>query len=166
MNECTEVIDQWYWINEEFCSCIESYKTTLFQRPELFGGRGSQDHTLLMWVPHHVPGKELCVSHSLLFFVSKLPKQRDIRRVGQKDPLEKGMATHSDILAWRIPQTEEPGSLQSMESQRVKHNWVTNVLSSIIWGRVYYLLQDENTPSVFPLGLSPGGDWYVSRIGN
>ena len=75
-----------------------------------------------MWVPHHVPGKELCVSHSLLFFVSKLPKQRDIRRVGQKDPLEKGMATHSDILAWRIPQTEEPGSLQSMESQRVKHN--------------------------------------------
>ena len=39
-----------------------------------------------------------------------------------KDPLEKGMATHSSILAWRIPWTEEPGGLQSMESQRVGHD--------------------------------------------
>ena len=37
--------------------------------------------------------------------------------LGQEDPLEKGMATHSSILAWRIPWTEEPGGLQSMESQ-------------------------------------------------
>ena len=37
----------------------------------------------------------------------------DIRNVGQEDPLEKGMATHSSILAWRIPWTEEPGGLQS-----------------------------------------------------
>ena len=41
---------------------------------------------------------------------------------GWEDPLEKGMATHSDILAWRIPQTEEPGGLQSMGSQRVGHD--------------------------------------------
>ena len=41
---------------------------------------------------------------------------------GWEDPLEKGMATHSSILAWRIPQTEEPGGLQSMESQRVGHD--------------------------------------------
>ena len=39
----------------------------------------------------------------------------------QEDPLEKGMATHSSILAWRIPWTEEPGGLQSMESPRVGH---------------------------------------------
>ena len=39
-----------------------------------------------------------------------------------EDPLQKGMATHSSILAWRIPCTEEPGSLQSMGSQRVRHN--------------------------------------------
>ena len=45
--------------------------------------------------------------------------------LGWKDPLEKGMATHSSILAWRIPQTEEPGGLQSLGSQRVRHNWVT-----------------------------------------
>ena len=42
------------------------------------------------------------------------------------DPLEKGMATHTSVLAWRIPLTEEPGGLQSMESQRVGHHWVTN----------------------------------------
>ena len=40
----------------------------------------------------------------------------------QEDPLEKGMATHSSILAWRIPWTEDPGGLQSMELQRVRHN--------------------------------------------
>ena len=42
--------------------------------------------------------------------------------LGWEDPLEKGMATHSDILVWRIPQTEEPGGLQSMGSQRVGHD--------------------------------------------
>ena len=43
--------------------------------------------------------------------------------LGQKDPLEEGMATHSYILTWRIPWTEEPGRLQSMGSQRVGPNW-------------------------------------------
>ena len=42
--------------------------------------------------------------------------------LGQEDPLEGGMATHSSILAWRIPWTEEPGGLQSMWSQRVRHD--------------------------------------------
>ena len=42
------------------------------------------------------------------------------------DPLEKGMTTHSSILAQRIPWTREPGGLQSTGSQRVRHNWVTN----------------------------------------
>ena len=41
---------------------------------------------------------------------------------GREDPLEEGMATHSSILAWRIPQTEEPGRLLSMGSQRVRHD--------------------------------------------
>ena len=44
-----------------------------------------------------------------------------------EDPLEKGMATHSSILVWRIPWTEEPGKLLSMGLQRVEHNWVTNI---------------------------------------
>ena len=42
--------------------------------------------------------------------------------LGWEDPLEKGMAIHSSILAWRIPLTEEPGRLQYMGSQRVRHN--------------------------------------------
>ena len=45
-----------------------------------------------------------------------------VRSLGQEDPLEKGTATHSSILAWRIPWTEEYGELQSIESQRVRHN--------------------------------------------
>ena len=45
-----------------------------------------------------------------------------IQFLGWEDLLEKGMATHSSILAWRIPWTEEPGQLQSIGSQRVRHN--------------------------------------------
>ena len=45
-----------------------------------------------------------------------------VRSLGQEDPLEKGMAIHSSILAWRIPWTEEPGELQSIGFQRVGHD--------------------------------------------
>ena len=45
-----------------------------------------------------------------------------VRSLGREDPLEEGMATHSSILAWRIPWTEEPGELQSMGSQRGGHD--------------------------------------------
>ena len=47
-----------------------------------------------------------------------------VRSLGWEDPLEKGMATHSSILAWRIPWKEEPGRLQSMGSQRVGHDFI------------------------------------------
>ena len=46
-------------------------------------------------------------------------KETWVQPLGQEDSLEKGMATHSSILAWRIPWTEEPGGLQSIGSQRV-----------------------------------------------
>ena len=60
--------------------------------------------------------------------VKNLPavQETQVRSLGWEDPLEKGMATHSSILAWRIPWTEEPGRLQSMESQRVRHDLATN----------------------------------------
>ena len=45
-----------------------------------------------------------------------------VRSLGWEDPMEEGMATHFSVLAWRIPWTEEPSGLQSMESQRVGHN--------------------------------------------
>ena len=56
--------------------------------------------------------------------VKNLPAMQETRvqSVGQEDPLENGMATHSSIPAWRIPWTEESGRLQSMGSQRVSHD--------------------------------------------
>ena len=56
--------------------------------------------------------------------VKNLPALREtgVRFLGQKAPLQKGMATHSNILAWRIPWTEEPGGLQSMGLQGVRHD--------------------------------------------
>ena len=45
-----------------------------------------------------------------------------VQSLGQEDPLEKDMATHSSILAWRIPRTVEPGRLQSIGSQKVEHD--------------------------------------------
>ena len=56
--------------------------------------------------------------------VKNLPpvQETHVQSLGQKDPLEKRMATHSSILAWRIPWTEEPGGLQSIGSQRVRHD--------------------------------------------
>ena len=56
--------------------------------------------------------------------VKNLPAMQEtwVRSLGQEDPLEKEMAAHASILAWRIPGTEEPGGLQSTELQRVGHN--------------------------------------------
>ena len=49
-------------------------------------------------------------------------QETQVQSLGWEDPLERGMATHSSILAWRIPGTEEPGGLQSMGSQKVRHD--------------------------------------------
>ena len=62
--------------------------------------------------------------------VKNWPTMREtwVQFLCQDDPLETGMATHSIILAWKFPWTEEPGGLQSMELQRVGHNRATNTL--------------------------------------
>ena len=66
--------------------------------------------------------------------------------LGQKDPLEKVMATHSSILAWRIPWTEEPGGLQSTGLQRVRHGWVINIFTFFLHP---LRLAHGNTSTVF-----------------
>ena len=66
--------------------------------------------------PGGARGKEPCQCRKL--------KERQAPTLGQEDPLEEGMATHSSILAWRIPWREEPGGLQSMKSQRAGHDWI------------------------------------------
>ena len=53
--------------------------------------------------------------------------------LGWEDTLEEEMATHSSILAWKIPWTEEPGGLQSMGSQRAGHNWATEAFMQTLW---------------------------------
>ena len=61
--------------------------------------------------------------------LKRLPAMQEtwVQSLGQEDPLEKKMATHSSTLAWRIPWTEEPGGLQSRRSQGVRHDWVTSL---------------------------------------
>ena len=53
---------------------------------------------------------------------SLVMQETQIQSLGPEDPLEEEVATHSNIRAWRIPWSEEPGGLQSMESQRVRHD--------------------------------------------
>ena len=66
----------------------------------------------------------LLMSFPVAQLVKNLPamQQTQVQSLGWEDPLEKGMATHSSVLAWRIPWAEEPGGLQSMGSQRVGHD--------------------------------------------
>ena len=56
------------------------------------------------------------------YFLLQEIKEMGVRALGQEDPLEEGMASHSSILAWRIPGTGEPGGLLSMGSHRVGHD--------------------------------------------
>ena len=58
-----------------------------------------------------------------------------VRSVGQEDPREKGMATHSSILPWRIPWTEEPGGLQSMGSETARRDWTIDTFTFTFGGR-------------------------------
>ena len=72
-----------------------------------------------------------CISSLVAQSVKSPPTMREtwVQSLGWEDPLEKEMATHSSILAWRILLSEEPGELQSEGSQRVGHDWVTNTFT-------------------------------------
>ena len=70
----------------------------------------------------------LYIKHTL---IKNLPAMQETRVWFPEVPLEKGMAIHSSILAWRIPWTEKPGGLQSVGSQRVGHDWATNTHAHI-----------------------------------
>ena len=68
-----------------------------------------------------------------------------VQSLGQEDPLEESMATHSSILAWRIPWTEEPGRLQSIGSQKVGHDLVTEqhsrqIFNTLLIAKTFTLL--------------------------
>ena len=78
-----------------------------------------------------------------------LPMQETwFQSLGQEDPLQKQEATHSRITAWEIPWTEGPGGLQSVGSQRVRHDWVANTSTSLVWVLVGGFLKVCNLYSV------------------
>ena len=77
--------------------------------------------------------------------VKNLPAMQEtwVQSLGREEPLEKGMVTHSSILAWRIPLTEEPGGLQSLGSHRIGHNWSNlahahkmDIQVGLLWGLI------------------------------
>ena len=65
---------------------------------------------------------------------SSLSRETQVLSLGREDPLEEGIATHSSILVWRIRWTVEPGGLQSMGSQRVRHDWINLTCTHCIHG--------------------------------
>ena len=79
-------------------------------------------HLNVCYMPGHVWASLMA---QMVRNLPAMPKTQ-VQSLGWEDPLEKGMAIHSSILAWRIPWTEEPGGLQSLESQRFGHAWVAN----------------------------------------
>ena len=93
------------------------------------------DLAVSLLCPFHVSVKDVFEGYRVPFYQVSLAAQMvkdllemwetQVWSLGWEDPLEEGMATHSSVLAWRIPWTEEPGGLQSMGSQRLGHNWVT-----------------------------------------
>ena len=113
-------------------------------------------------------------------------QETQVWSLGQEDPLEKGITTHSSILAWRIPWTEEPGGLQSMRLQRVRHSWVINTFTfnEYIWKKHFLDPLEEEMAAHssilawrIPLTEEPGGlpivielqkvrhDWsYLARM--
>ena len=85
-----------------------------------------QPHSHSLLVPG--PSWGLYGASQVVLVVKKLPtnaetQEMQVQSLGREDPLEEGMATHSSILAWRIPWTEQPGGLQSTGSPRVRHDW-------------------------------------------
>ena len=81
--------------------------------------------------------------------VKNLPAMQEtwVQSLGWKDPLEKGIATHSSILVWRISWTVEPGKLQSMGLQRVRHDSVTKQQQEVIMIK-HTLWKDDSCYSV------------------
>ena len=119
------------------CSCGWSPASTSSWTPSSPGSTSSGSWTLLalrslMWVIFRLIKSGRKTIWVLIYWVfpsgsviKNSPEMQEmwVQSMGQEDPLEEGMATHSSILAWKIPCTEEPGGLWSMRSQRVGHEW-------------------------------------------
>ena len=84
-------------------------------------------------------------------------QETQVRSLGREDPLEEGMATHSSILAWRIPRTEEPGGLQSLGLQRVGNDTVISTFKKLIASHVFLGFLHSGVEAHFGFGMGERG---------
>ena len=127
---------------------IQSYTQILWKRANFWGWKGLWTHHFIV-LAFRFPPWRCCkiwtkssanptLAPLVVQMVKNLPAMQETRgwSLGWENPLEKEMATHSSILAQRIPWTEEPGGLWSMGSQRVRQNWArthTRTTNSVCW---------------------------------
>ena len=90
----------------------------------LGGGKSSWSHSCHTGSIYVLEGLIIVSSPVAQSYIPLSMWETQVQSLGWEDPLEKGMETHSSILAWEIPWTEEPGRVQSMGSKRVGHDWV------------------------------------------
>ena len=123
-NELTMHVWVYFWALYSDLFIYTNTNTTLFWLLWLYDKSGSQAWAFLM-----------------AQIVKNLPTMREtqVRFLGQEDPLEKGMATHSSILAWRIPQMKEPGRLQSTGSNTTE--WLTLEVRQCRFSNFFLLFQ-------------------------
>ena len=122
------------------------------------------------WVQEIKPRKRKFGASIMAQMVKNLPATQDARvwSLGGEDPLEKGMATHSSILAWRIPWTEEPAGLQTIGPQRVIHTHTHTHTESLLVDslRSWKFLVSHTCPaSSWPAQSSSHGFWVPKAAG-
>ena len=97
------------------------------ERERAIGAAEDRNLRLYGW-PHEAMGFSGGTSGKRTCLPMQEMREMCVQSLDQEDPLEE-MATHSSVLAWRILWTEEPGGLQSMGSQRIRHDWATNTFT-------------------------------------
>ena len=153
------------WISVESTSRAIGMAWTIIGSSDIFHGVGLY-HVLTEKMNAQHESWELCFLWRIPVtqMVKNLPAMRETRllSLGQKDPLEKGMATLSGILDWRIPWTEEPTGLQSIGPHRVEHSWLTTTTATIATKcccYCYYYPED----AILQDSLSDGSEGVLPR---
>ena len=113
--------------------------------------------------PNYLGNISLSLASLVAQRLKHLPPLRETRvwSLGWEEPLQKEMATHSSILAWRIPWMEKPGRLQSMGSQRVWHDWATSLSLFSLQLSFVFTLWPSFFLSLPPLNLFTSLSWRI-----
>ena len=126
---CGWVISHWIYVPHLLCSFICRWTSRLLPCPSYCKKCCSEPFGTCVFFNYGFLRIHACMAQR----VKHLPAMQEtwVRSLCQEDPLEKEMATHSSTLAWKIPWTKKPGRLQSMGSQRVRHDWATSLSLSL-----------------------------------